>query len=46
MTHLFKYIVVKNLGQGRANVVIFVFLLYVFIFYTSCIIAAALKTDA
>ena len=47
MTHILKYIVEQNLGQGRTNVVIFIFfVLYLIIFYTTCIIAAALKTDA
>ena len=50
IAHILKYIVVqKQLQWGRGNVVIFFiyfFLLSVVIFYTSCFITAALKTDA
>ena len=46
VAHILEYMVVQqHFGWGKGNVVIF-FLLSVVIFYTGCVITAALKTDA
>ena len=42
-----RYMMVRQLGVGRGNVVIFLFflLLYVVIFNTCCVIIVALRTE-
>ena len=47
IAYILKYMVVQQLGGGGVMLLFFpFFLLYVIIFYNSCDIISALKTDA